>query len=142
MLSQTRDAVSLGPCVVDGTYPAVEDFLIENADIAVFIDLPLGLLLWRVCRRSARNLWFGKVLWNGNQESLGQFLMWDPIWLHLIRTHTDLRSKSRHVEAVFIRSERPFIRIRSRKEFDSVVEAVAYADKPASDIVELLNPCL
>ena len=125
MLTQTRDAVRDAPCVIDGSYPAVDDFLIEKAHLAVFIDLPISLLLWRVCRRSLRNLWLREELWNGNRESLGKFFISDPIWLHLIRSYSQFRKKSRKVEMAFAGSGRPFVRIRSHHEFRNHARALA-----------------
>jgi adenylate kinase family enzyme len=56
--------------VVDGNYhDAVGDLVLARADTVLWIELPLGLTLARLLRRTARRLAHREELWNGNRES-------------------------------------------------------------------------
>ena len=57
--------------VVDGNYDSkLGPSLLERAEHVVWLDLPLGLTLWRLARRTSRRWWFQQELWNGNRETL------------------------------------------------------------------------
>ncbi len=72
------DATSAG-WVVCGNYEAVRTSIWARADTIVWLDLPRGVVMWRVTTRS-----FGRVvrrteLWNGNQESAANLMaLHDP----------------------------------------------------------------
>jgi adenylate kinase family enzyme len=56
--------------VIDGTFHRqLGDFITGRCELIVWLDLPLGLKLVRLLRRSFRRVRTREVLWNGNQES-------------------------------------------------------------------------
>jgi adenylate kinase family enzyme len=60
--------------VVDGSYSKVRDLVWARADTLVWLDYPLAVKLWRLVERTARRLWTGEELWNGNRERLRDHL--------------------------------------------------------------------
>jgi shikimate kinase len=57
--------------VVDGGYRRkIGDLVLEQADVIVWIDLPLHVWLPRLVRRTVRRMTRHEELWNGNRESL------------------------------------------------------------------------
>jgi hypothetical protein len=79
--------------VVDGNYDSkLGNLLLDQADIVVWIDLPLATKLVRLARRSARRWILGEPLWNGNRETLrGMFWGRDALFAWAIRTHFSQR---------------------------------------------------
>jgi len=57
--------------VVDGGYRRkIGNLVLEQADVIVWIDLPLHVWLPRLVRRTVRRMTRHEELWNGNRESL------------------------------------------------------------------------
>ena len=78
-----------GGWVIDGNYERKLDRLVTDAaDLVVWLDLPLALLLGRLWRRSAQRIVGQVELWNGNRESW-RGLLWgsDALFPWTIRAH-------------------------------------------------------
>lgn len=60
--------------VVDGNYSQVRDLVWGRADTLVWLDYGLPIALWRMTARTTRRILTGEELWNGNRESLRDFL--------------------------------------------------------------------
>jgi adenylate kinase family enzyme len=75
--------------VIDGNYGGkVRDILWPRATTVVWLDYGLGLVLWRLVRRSLGRSLTRQALWNGNRESLwGQFVAKDSLIRYTINTH-------------------------------------------------------
>ena len=57
--------------VIDGGYRGkLGDLVFRNADLVVWLDLPLRVWLPRLFRRTARRVLRREELWNGNRETL------------------------------------------------------------------------
>jgi adenylate kinase family enzyme len=75
--------------VIDGNYEAkLDDTLTGAADTIVWLDLPLGLKLRRVARRTRTRIRDDVELWNGNKESWRNAL-WgrESLFAWMIRGH-------------------------------------------------------
>ncbi len=92
--ARVEEALAAAPdgWVVDGNYHGKLGTLVqERADTVVFLDLPLGLTLRRVLRRTARRVLMREELWNGNRETLrnaltpSESIIWWAVRMH--RTH-------------------------------------------------------
>jgi adenylate kinase family enzyme len=58
--------------VIDGTYRGkLGDLVLENAEVVVWLDLPMRIWLPRLARRTWRRVRRREELWNGNRETLG-----------------------------------------------------------------------
>jgi hypothetical protein len=57
--------------VIDGAYRGkLGTLVLDAADTVVWLDLPVGVWLPRLLRRTARRIATREELWNGNRESL------------------------------------------------------------------------
>jgi adenylate kinase family enzyme len=55
--------------VTDSTYHRVlGNFVVERADMLVWLDLPVNVIMWRLLRRTHRRIRDRVELWNGNVE--------------------------------------------------------------------------
>jgi hypothetical protein len=66
--------------VTDSTYKRMlGDLIVDRADVLVWLDLPIRLVMWRLVRRTAIRIHRRVVLWNGNVEA-----GWRDAWRYLI----------------------------------------------------------
>lgn len=57
--------------VIDGGYwGKIDDLVLRNADVVVWLDLPVRVWLPRLIRRTVRRVARREELWNGNRESV------------------------------------------------------------------------
>jgi adenylate kinase family enzyme len=68
-------ALSAEAWVADGNYSKVRDIVWSRADILVWLDYPLPLILWRLVGRTFRRVTAQEGLWSGNRESLRTALL-------------------------------------------------------------------
>jgi adenylate kinase family enzyme len=108
--------------VCDGTYSGIiGDLVVERAETAVWLDLPVPLQMWRLVRRS----WVRKrdkvVLWNGNLEEkwLNQ-IRW-LFWPSFKRAFENRRKLAEHL------AQHPQLdvhRLRSDAEVEAFVQSI------------------
>lgn len=68
--AQVEPVVASDAWVIDGTYRGkLGDLVLENAELVVWLDLPLRVWLPRLVRRTYRRIRHGEELWNGNRET-------------------------------------------------------------------------
>jgi thymidylate kinase len=89
-------------------------YVMEHADTVVWLDLPLGLCLRRLWRRTHGRLRREEELWNGNRESWrGAFWGWESLFVWAVRKHLTqgrqlhellARPELSHVEVVRLRT--------------------------------------
>jgi adenylate kinase family enzyme len=75
--------------VIDGTFQRrIGDFVSGRVELIVWLDLPLGLKLLRLCRRSWRRVTRRELLWNGNVETWRDvFVGGDSVLQYTVRAH-------------------------------------------------------
>jgi hypothetical protein len=73
----------------------------RRAELLVWLDYPLPLVLWRLLRRTLRRALTREVLWNGNRERLvANFASRDSLFLWAIQTDAKRRREyTREVQA-------------------------------------------
>lgn len=100
--------------VVDGNYDAkLGDTVIGLADTVVWLDLPLGVKLHRLLRRTLSRVWNRTELWGGNRETWrGTFASRDSILVWAVRQH---QAQRRELPARFAGDPR-LVRLRSTDE--------------------------
>jgi shikimate kinase len=79
--------------VVDGTYQRkLGDMVLREADIVVWLDLPVRIWVPRLIRRTLRRLRGRETLWNDNRESLaGAFWGRESLFGWALRSHFERR---------------------------------------------------
>lgn len=108
--------------VVDGNYDSkLGDALLERAELVVWLDPPLRMILARLRRRTAERIRSGTELWAGNRESWRDALIGrESLFVWAIRTHRSLR---RELPARCARLGVPLLRLRTPAEADAWLEA-------------------
>jgi adenylate kinase family enzyme len=98
--------------VIDGGYwGKLGDLVLRNADVIVWLDLPMRVWLPRLVRRTSARVIRREELWNGNRETLGRVFGRDSlVWYAL-------RNRARH-RRVYPKRLAPFdvVRLRTPKE--------------------------
>ncbi len=110
--------------VIDGGYwGKIGDLVLRNADVVVWIDLPLRIWLPRLVRRTARRVIRREELWNGNRETLrGALFSRDSVLWYALQNH-------RRRRRVYPERLAPYdvVRLRSPREVDAWLEGAATA---------------
>jgi adenylate kinase family enzyme len=74
--------------VSDGNYRAIRDITLGNADLVLWLDFPLPLIMSRLFRRTMLRWWRREELWNGNREDLRlHFMSRQSLFLWALQTH-------------------------------------------------------
>ena len=81
-----------GRWIVDGNYVAhTSEIVWPRAQLVVWLDLPLGIVVWRIVRRSVLRIVRRTELWHGNRETWRMLFSRSSIVLWAIRSHGMLR---------------------------------------------------
>jgi adenylate kinase family enzyme len=74
--------------VVDGNYSIVRDLIWPRAEVVVWLDYPLPLILWWLWKRTWKRVLSGEILWGTNRERLWQqFFSKDSLFLWALQTY-------------------------------------------------------
>jgi adenylate kinase family enzyme len=99
--------------LIDGNYASVRRLTWERADLVVWLDYPLGIILGRLLKRSFLRLLRSSDLGNNNREQFRRLFGRRSIVLWAIRSHGPLR-KEYEIAVTSKRSNSPcIIRLRS-----------------------------
>jgi adenylate kinase family enzyme len=110
--AQLEPIVAGDSWVLDGTYRGkLGDFVLENADLVVWIDLPIRVWLPRLLRRTHRRIRDREELWNGNRETWANTLGWNGLIPYSFRVFVHRRRDYPRELARF-----PVARLRSEHE--------------------------
>ena len=104
--------------VIDGGYRGkIGDLVLRQADVVVWIDLPIHVWFPRLIRRTVRRMRGREELWNGNRESLRDAVGGrDALIPYAIRMHF---SRRRRYPAELARFT--VVRLRTQAEVDAFV---------------------
>jgi len=82
-------AVVQGPeWVIDGNYTRVRDLIWPRAEVVIWLDYRLCVILFRVTRRTLWRIFTREMLWHGNRESVrASLLSKESIILWSLRTY-------------------------------------------------------
>ncbi|HJR94461.1 MAG TPA: hypothetical protein VJ807_03435 [Gaiellaceae bacterium] len=113
--------VATGAWVIDGSYQSkIGQLVLGNADVVVWLDLPMRVWLPRLVARTFRRARSGEVLWDGNRESLRKaFLSRDSLLLFTLRHY---RARRRTYPVRF--ADYDVVRLRSQGEIDVFLRRV------------------
>ena len=104
--------------VCEYQYDEVRPMIAARADLLVWLDLPVALAMWRVCRRTVSRRLRRAELWNGNREGPLLGLLGDPE--HVVRYAWSTRhDAAARVDAVRAqRPELPVVRLASPRQVE------------------------
>jgi adenylate kinase family enzyme len=116
--------------VADGNYSAVRDIVWARAELVVWLDYPLPLIMYRLTWRTVRRLARREELWNGNRERLSTHLFTrDSLFWWAVTTY---RRRRRSFAALRASPRWPHLRwltFRSPGDADAWLAAV---DQPSA----------
>jgi adenylate kinase family enzyme len=79
--------------IVDGSYSKVRDLVWPNAELVIWLDMPLTTILRRFIFRSFRRTFKKEILWSGNQESLrNSIFQKNSLLMWILKTHKRRRA--------------------------------------------------
>ena len=88
-----REALSEASWVADGNYSVVRDIVWTRADMMIWLDYSIFMVLWRLFWRTFLRCILRKELWNGNKESIWEnFFTRHSILIWALKTHWSGRS--------------------------------------------------
>ena len=99
--------------VIDGNYADVQDLIWLRAQLLVWIDFRLPVLLWRLLRRTFRRLWRREEFFNSNREQFRRVFSSQSILIWAIRSHGQrrrryeellTRARCAHLQVIRLRS--------------------------------------
>jgi adenylate kinase family enzyme len=118
--ARVAEAIAGDGWVIDGNYFKIREMVWSRADTLVWLDYSMGLILWRILRRTLRRCATRESLWQGNVETWKlQFLSRDSILMWVL---TSWRRHRREFPKIFGRPEWRHLRIhrfRTPAETDS-----------------------
>jgi adenylate kinase family enzyme len=89
-----------GPAwVVDGWHERkLANLVLQRADVVVFLDPALPVILARLLRRTLAEILRRKELWNGHRQTLrGAFGLRESLFAYALRRHSSIRRRVRQV---------------------------------------------
>lgn len=111
--------------VTDGNYSAVRDLAWGGAEMLVWLDYSLPVVMAQLVRRTLWRCLAREVLWNGNRERLFvHFFARDSLWWWVLRTY---RKRRRQFPIVLAQPEHAHllvVRLRSPRELRAWLEAI------------------
>lgn len=120
-----RAVVGQDAWISEWQYAAVRPLLLERAELLVWLDLPVPVVLWQVGRRTVRRSLRKTELWNGNVEPPLRTVLVDRD--HILRWAWRTRHKLRGLDERLAR-EAPHlqvVRLRSRRAVERWVRSLA-----------------
>lgn len=108
-----REATTAAAWVLDGNFVSNRDVLWARADLAVWLDMPAAMCVWRVARRNLGWWWRGERAWGVERMTLGRACGGIR---HVLRTHASKRREYPQLLAGY--PELTVIRLTSRREVD------------------------
>lgn len=85
-IASVERALSEQIWVVAGNYSRIQAKFLPLADTLIWLDYPLGFVLWRQMTRTLRRISKRELCCNGNLETLSRTLSRDSVALWLLRT--------------------------------------------------------
>lgn len=86
--ARVQEAIQAPAWVLDGNYSKVRDLTWGAADLVLWLDYSLPVVLWRLLWRTLQRTLLGVELWNGNRERFAdQFFSRDSLLLYALTSH-------------------------------------------------------
>ena len=131
--SLLEQALSSDAWVLDGNYTRTTHIKWQRADLVIWIDYSLLLTAYRVIKRSILRAWTKQELWagTGNCESFARLFSKDSMVLWTLSNYASNRDKFEELMASGHYAHVEFVRVRSPKEVDALIQNLTNRDKQA-----------
>lgn len=114
--TQVGEVIKSDSWIVDGNYSVVRDIIWPRAQIVVWLDYSLPIIMWQLTRRTFRRIILREELWNGCVERFWpQFFSRESIFLWALKTYRTRRKKYPELFAKPENAHLSIIRLRSPK---------------------------
>jgi adenylate kinase family enzyme len=91
---QVEEAIQTSQWVVDGNYSKLRNLVWRRAELLVWLDYALPVVMGRLLHRTLRRCTTQEELWSGNRERLSeQFFSRDSLLLWALQTHRSRRRR-------------------------------------------------
>ena len=100
--ARVQKMVAADAWVVDGNYSRLRDLVWPRAGMVVWLDYPLGLILWQLFKRTWRRVVTQEALWGTNQERWRHQFSRDSLFIWALKTY---RRRRRDYAGLFEPSE-------------------------------------
>lgn len=129
------DAATTGDnWVVDGNYLRARLIVWERANLVVWLNYSLPLILWRVTRRTIARSWQRQELWNGCYETFQKgFLSRDSIILWALKTYGKNRRSLPEWLAMPQYQHLPVVELRSPRATDAWLRSLKATSEDSPD---------
>jgi adenylate kinase family enzyme len=117
-LDRVRDLTSQPRWVCEYQYDAARPLIADRADLVVWLDPPVPLVMWRVVRRTVVRRLRRQELWNGNREGPLRAFFTDREHVVRYAWATRHKAKQRVDDLLASHPAMPVVRLRSRREVD------------------------
>jgi adenylate kinase family enzyme len=128
MRARVADAVRGDGWVADGNYSQVRDLIWPRAELLVWLDLPLHVILRRLTRRTFGRWRQREELWGmaGNRESIRtQLASRDSLFVGAVSSHRSRRRRYLEITAANEYPQLQIVRLTSSRDVDRWLETVA-----------------
>jgi adenylate kinase family enzyme len=127
--AQVADIAPRARWVVDGNYiDRVSAVLWPRADVIVWLDLPLAVVLSRLVRRTVGRIVRRTRLWHGNQERWAALFGRNSLLLWAVRSHRRHVRELPKLLAAAAGTGTRIVRLRSGRQADRWLASVAERD--------------
>lgn len=128
---QVSTALAGDSWAVDGNYGKARDIVLARAELVVWLDFPLWVILPRLFRRTTTRIFKRELLWGTNRETFREaFLSKDSLFLYVIKTHDRRRRQFKALVSNEKYQHIEFVRLRSPRQVRHWFEA--FTSSPAS----------
>lgn len=117
-ISGIKETASKPSWVIAGSQFSLRELTWPKADYVIWIDLPLPLLLYRVIKRSIKNIITKQPFCNGNYETLGRLFGKYSIVTWTIKRYF---SKKQRYGPIFTQGGK-YIHLKSKKELNNFLK--------------------
>lgn len=126
--ARAAQAIGTDRWVIEGNYSDVQDLLWVRAQLLVWLDIPLRVVLWRLMWRTVRRILTGEVFSTGKREHVGRLLGRNSIVLWAIRSHRRRRRVYEELTARDRYSHLGVVRLRSASEIAAWLSRASFGE--------------
>ena len=124
MVAGMNAAIDAAPdgWIIDGHYwGKVDDLVLRQADMVIWLDLPWGVMFWRMLVRSFRRAWDKNKICGDNTESWRQMFSKNALWWYWLTNRSTFKQRHERLSQL-VPSTTPVVRLKSARELNPFYE--------------------